>query len=207
MLTAMIQSNSPRKIWIVHAVLRNTASRPRLLCTTLCFTPRSENIPSPTITVVAIAITPNMSGAKRRVISKLLPKRIEVLNAKPARLHIPAFNTRVLREICSETLIAYAGRRAISSSLMMCHMWLSDLPTIRIQHYANDNNTQSPQRLTKSFFEGRFAVSENVVLSFSALPNNEPASNQFQELSDEFGSCSTTPNATIIVKAARSSFS
>ena len=72
----MIHSKKPRNICSTQAVLRNAGSLPRRLCTMLCLSPRSENIARPTMTIVAMAITPNISGTSRRVMMRLLPKRI-----------------------------------------------------------------------------------------------------------------------------------
>ena len=56
--------------------------------------PTSENSARPYITISAIAITPNISGTRSRVITRLPPKRIAWLRPKPATVQPPACSTR-----------------------------------------------------------------------------------------------------------------
>src|SRR5688500_5979770 len=92
--TAAAQIKKPRPICTAQAVFRKAASPPRLLCTMLWRSPRSENRARPYMIMVAIAITPNISGTRRRVITRLPPKRIAWPRAKPASVQPPARSTR-----------------------------------------------------------------------------------------------------------------
>ena len=85
-------------------------------------------------------------------------------------------------------------------------MCSSTLDYTNTKTYANTLKIH-PSASEKAIVERRFVARKNIALSFSALPNNEPASNQFQLPSEAFGNCSTSPNATIKLKAARKSLS
>jgi len=47
-------------------------------CTMFCRIPRSDNNQRTTVTMVAIAITPNISGTRIRVIARLLASRMKL---------------------------------------------------------------------------------------------------------------------------------
>jgi hypothetical protein len=59
-----------------------------------CDSPISENMPKIMLIVRTMAMTPNISGTSKRVITRLLTRRITVPSPWPARVQMPAPNTR-----------------------------------------------------------------------------------------------------------------
>ncbi len=60
---------------IAQAVSRNAGSSPRVLRTMFWRKPISDMSARITVTISAIAITPNISGTSSRVMTRLLPRR------------------------------------------------------------------------------------------------------------------------------------
>src|SRR5947208_11229443 len=99
---------------MVHAVFRKAASRPRRLCTTLWRSPTSEKSARPYMTIVAIAMTPNISGTSNRVITKLATKRTAWLRAKPATVQPPARSTRARRPPAGREILARNDKAGVA---------------------------------------------------------------------------------------------
>src|SRR5262245_23161316 len=106
----------PRTIWIVQAVLRNAASRPCRLCTMAWRSPTSEKSARPYMTMVASAITPNISGTRRRVMTRFPAKRSAWPRAKPARVQPLACTTRALSAARRSAGVAIAAPAASATA-------------------------------------------------------------------------------------------
>ena len=65
----------PRATCTVQRVCRNSRFSKFLELTASCCSPRSETIARPWMIAIDKAIRPNISGASRRVITRLLPSR------------------------------------------------------------------------------------------------------------------------------------
>src|SRR5262245_32777254 len=110
----------PRTIWIAQAVLRNAASRPYRLCTIAWRSPTSEKSARPYMTMVASAITPNISGTRSRVMTRFPAKRSAWPRAKPAKVQPLACTTRALsaaRRSAGAAIAAPAASATASGAL------------------------------------------------------------------------------------------
>ncbi|CAI3803270.1 hypothetical protein DBADOPDK_03252 [Pseudomonas sp. MM223] len=81
-------------ICTVHAVLRKSGSSPRWLWMMFCRSPTSDSKCSSTETVVAMTITPNISGSSKRAMIRLPPRRMTCDATCDTRFHDPALMAR-----------------------------------------------------------------------------------------------------------------